>query len=94
MTYKFKTEHTSTKPLPYRKLPGHVLVEEFLVPYYPAQLSDLAYRTRIPVRRLQKLIRGQDRIDQGMADRLGRFFGNGADYWLELQTKFERGETL
>lgn len=78
----------------YTKFPGHVLVEEFLVPFFPADLSDLANRTKIPLNRLRKLIRGQDRIDAKMADALGKFYGNGSEYWLELQERFERGEQL
>lgn len=92
--YKFKSEHTSTTYKGYKKLPGHVLVEDFLAPYYPAQLSDLAARTGIPLIRLQKLIRGNDRIDGTMAKALGAFYANGADFWLDLQTRFEKGESL
>lgn len=92
--YTFKSEHTSTKYKGYKRLPGHVLVEDFLVPYYPAQLSDLAARTGIPLIRLQKLVRGQDRIDAGMARALGNFYANGADFWLDIQTRFEKGESL
>lgn len=92
--YEFRKEHTSTKAAPYRKLPGHVLVEDFLVPFYPAELADLANRTKIPLARLRKLIRGQDRIDAKMASALGQFYGNGAQFWLDLQERFERGETL
>jgi plasmid maintenance system antidote protein VapI len=78
----------------FKKLPGHVLVEDFLAPYYPAELSDLAKRARIPLRRLQMLIRGTDRIDEKMAKSLGDFYGNGSNFWLELQERFERGEKL
>lgn len=65
-----------------------------MVPAFPAELSDLAYRTRIPLKRLQKLIRGQDKIDARMAETLGAFFGTGADYWNDLQLRYDRGETL
>lgn len=92
--YEFRKEHTSTQPLAYRKNPGHVLVEEFLAPYYPAELSDLSKRTRIPYNRLRKLIRGQDRIDADMAGKLAAFYRNKPEYWLELQERFERGEKL
>jgi plasmid maintenance system antidote protein VapI len=78
----------------YRRNPGHVLVEEFLVPYFPAQLSDLSKRARIPFRRLQLLIRGEDRIDAKMAKSLGDFYGNGSDYWLSLQETYEKGVSL
>jgi len=89
-----KTEHTSTKAAPYRKLPGHVLVEEFLVPAFPADLHDLAQRTRIPYNRLRKLIRGQDRIDVSMATKLAKFFRTTQEYWLDLQKRYDRGESL
>lgn len=92
--YKYKSQHSSTKQLPYRKLPGHVLVEDFLVPAYPMTLFHLAERTHIPLERLHRFIRGNDRIDSFMADRLGRFFRNGSKYWLNLQKRFEQGETL
>jgi addiction module HigA family antidote len=92
--YTFKADHTSTKYGGYKKLPGHVLVEDFLVPFYPAELADLATRIKIPLQRLRKLIRGQDRIDSRMADALGQFYGNGAQFWLDLQERYERGEQL
>jgi plasmid maintenance system antidote protein VapI len=92
--YRYRSQHTSTKPLPYRKLPGHVLVEEFLAPAFPMSLAHLSSRTRIPLDRLHKLIRGQDRIDDFIADRLGRFFRNGSKYWLDLQKKYEQGTAL
>jgi addiction module HigA family antidote len=78
----------------YKKLPGHVLVEDFIAPYYPADLYELSKRAKISHRRLQDLIRGKDRIDPGMAKKLGDFFQNGSDFWLSLQERFERGETL
>lgn len=87
-------EPTSTKSLPYRRLPGHVLVEEFLVPNYPLDITHLARRTNIPLLRLQKLIRGNDRIDKFIAGRLANFFRNEPEYWLSLQKRYERGESL
>lgn len=92
--FTFRTEHSSTTPAPYRRTPGHVLVEEFLVPAYPMELNHLSKRTRIPLDRLHKLIRGRDRIDGYIAEALGRFFRNGAEYWLTLQKNFERGKKL
>jgi addiction module HigA family antidote len=91
---KYRTTHSSITPAPYRRLPGHVLVEEFLAPYFPADLHDLAQRTHIPYNRLRRLIRGQDRIDQSMANKLAKFFRNTPEYWLTLQKRFERGESL
>lgn len=92
--YEFRKEHTSTKPLTYRKSPGHVLVEDFIVPYFPMELSDLSRKAKIPLKRLHKLIRGQTKIDKGLAKKLGDFYKNGAEFWLDLQDRYERGETL
>lgn len=92
--YAFRKAHTSTTAAPYRKFPGHVLVEDFLVPYYPAQLRDLARHTDIPLIRLQKLVRGQDKIDAKMADALGTFYHNGPEFWLDLQARFESGAAI
>lgn len=92
--YKYKPQHTSTTAAKYRRLPGHVLVEEWIAPYFPADLAELAMRTRIPLRRLQRLIRGQDRIDNSMATKLAAFYRNDPQYWLDIQDKYERGETL
>jgi addiction module HigA family antidote len=94
MTESTTKSHTSTKAAPYRRLPGHVLVEEFLVPYFPADLRDLSVRTHIPYIRLRKLIRGQDRIDASMANKLAKFFRTTPEYWLDLQARYERGESL
>lgn len=91
---EYRSEHSSTKALPYRKLPGHLLVEEWLAPFFPADLHDLAHRTHIPYNRLRRLIRGQDRIDVSMANKLAKFFRNTPEYWLDIQTRFERGESL
>jgi len=78
----------------YRKNPGQALVEEFLVPFYPADLSDLANRTGISYSRLQKLVRNQDKIDNEMANKLSSFFGKPASYFLQMQEHFETGGAL
>lgn len=92
--FTFRSEHSSTTAAPYRRHVGHVLVEDFLVPYYPMELSDLSRRARIPLKRLQKLIRGQTRVDKGLAKKLGDFYKNGSDFWLTLQERYERGEKI
>lgn len=92
--YKFRKEHTSTKAAPWRRMPGHVLVEEFIAPHFPADLSDLSRMGGISLHRLNKLVRGQTKIDQGLAEKLATFFGNDASYWLDLQARYDRGEKL
>lgn len=92
--FTFRKEHSSTEYAGYKRLPGHVLIEEFIAPYYPANLSDLSKRTGIPLYRFERLIRGNDRIDKTMAEALGKFYHNGAEFWLDIQERFERGEKL
>lgn len=78
----------------YRKLPGHVLVEDFIVPAFPADLHDLSNEARIPLWKLRAIIRGNSKIDKKTAKSLGAFFQNGADYWTDLQTRYDKGEEL
>jgi addiction module HigA family antidote len=93
--YTFRSEHRSLTPAKYRRLPGHVLVEEHLVPYFPANLSDLSAKTRIPFHRLRALVHGDEKIDRDMATKLAKFYTNTtAEYWLDLQARYDRGESL
>ena len=73
--------------------PGEILGEEFLKP-----LGITAYRiskdTGIPQTRLSEIIRGQRRITADTALRLGRYFGNSAQFWLGLQSDYDLEEEL
>lgn len=78
----------------YKKIPGHVLVEEYLAPYY-WNLSDLSTRSKIPYYKLYMLIRGEIRIDPQMARSLSSVFKQTTEnYWLDLQSKYEKNGTL
>jgi addiction module HigA family antidote len=66
--------------------PGEAL-NEFLDDYDLSQ-SQLARELRVPVRRINTIVRGERSITADTAVRLARYFGNRADFWLGLQELF------
>ncbi len=68
--------------------PGEVLLTEFMEP-----LGLTAYRLAknlgISVPRVNDLVRGKRGITADTALRLGRYFGNSAQFWLGLQTGYD-----
>jgi len=68
--------------------PGQVLQEEFLEP-----LSITPYRIAksIGVQQIQisKITKGEIGISAEMAVRLGKFFGNSAEFWMNLNRNHE-----
>ena len=71
--------------------PGEAL-NEFLEDYGLSQ-SQLARELRVPVRRINTIIRGERSITADTVVRLARCFGNRADFWLGLQELFDINET-
>ncbi len=71
--------------------PGEAL-NEFLEDYGLSQ-SQLARELRVPVRRINTIVRGERSITADTAVRLARYFGNRADFWLGLQELFDIHET-
>jgi len=68
--------------------PGEVLDEEFLKPLSLSQYR-LAKGLRVPARRINEIVLGKRAITADTALRLGRFFGNSARFWLNLQTAYD-----
>ncbi len=68
--------------------PGEVLLTEFMEP-----LGLTAYRLAknlgISIPRVNDLVRGKRGITADTALRLGRYFGNSAQFWLGLQTGYD-----
>ena len=71
--------------------PGEAL-QEFLDDYNLSQ-SQLARELRVPVRRINTIVRGERSITADTAVRLARFFKNRADFWLGLQELFDINQT-
>lgn len=71
--------------------PGEAL-QEFLEDYSLSQ-SKLAQELRVPVRRINTIVRGERGITADTAVRLARFFNNSPTFWLGLQELFDINET-
>lgn len=71
--------------------PGEAL-QEFLDDYGMSQ-SQLARELRVPVRRINTIVRGERSLSADTAVRLARFFNNRADFWLGLQELFDINRT-
>jgi antitoxin HigA-1 len=67
--------------------PGEALTE-FLEDYNLSQ-NRLATELRVPVRRINAIIREERGITADTAVRLSRFFGNSAQFWLNLQEIYD-----
>ena len=68
--------------------PGEILDEEFLKPKRITQYR-LAKDIGVPPRRINEIIKGQRGITADTALRLGRFFGNTPEFWLNLQAHYD-----
>ncbi len=68
--------------------PGEMLLEEFLKPMDLSQ-RDVANGIRVPYQRVNELINGRRGITPATALRLAKFFGNTADFWMNLQLRWD-----
>ena len=68
--------------------PGEVLQEDFLEP-----LGLSAYRLAkdigVPINRITHILRGERGITADTALRLAIYFGNSAQFWLNLQSHYD-----
>jgi addiction module HigA family antidote len=65
-----------------------MLAEEFMQPLGLAA-NALALALRVPATRIQAILKGQRAITADTALRLGRYFGNSAEFWLNLQQQYD-----
>jgi len=68
--------------------PGEILLEEFLKPMCISQYR-LAESIHVPARRINEIVLEKRGITADTALRLSRFFGNSAQFWMNLQTRYE-----
>ena len=68
--------------------PGEMLLEEFLNPMGLTQ-QQLADGIHVPYQRVNELINGKRGVTPSTALRLARFFGNSADFWMNLQMRWD-----
>jgi len=68
--------------------PGEMLQEEFLGPMGLSQ-RDLADGIRVPYQRVNELVNGRRGVSPSTALRLGRFLGTSAEFWLNVQQRWD-----
>ena len=68
--------------------PGEMLLHEFLKPMGISQQA-LADAIHVPYQRVNELVNGKRGVTPGTALRLAKFFGVSADFWLNLQVRWD-----
>ena len=68
--------------------PGEILVEEFLKPL-GLTVNALALALRVPSNRIYAIVEKERGVSPGTALRLGRYFGTGPEFWVNLQTHYD-----
>ena len=64
--------------------PGEVLAELYLKPLGMGAI-ELARRLHVPRTRIERLVKGETGLSVDTAIRLSAFFGNTAEFWMNLQ---------
>ena len=68
--------------------PGAILRDEFLTPL-EISVYGLAKAIKVSRPRLNDVVRGRRAITTDTALRLGRYFGTTAEFWINLQTRYD-----
>ncbi len=79
-----KTLIKNLAPIP----PGEILIEEFMRPFGISQ-NKLARDLDVPVARINDIIQAKRGISADTALRLAIFFKASAEFWLNLQTRYD-----
>ena len=68
--------------------PGEMLLEEFLKPMGTTQ-RELANAINVPYQRVNEIINGRRGITPSTALRLAKVFGVSADFWMNIQLRWD-----
>jgi antitoxin HigA-1 len=68
--------------------PGEILTEEFLAPLGISR-NKLALDLGVPASRIDQIAKGKRSITADTAFRLSLYFGNSAEFWMNLQTSYD-----
>ena len=68
--------------------PGEMLRQEFLKPLEISQ-RELADAIGVPYQRVNELVNGKRGVTPSTALRLSQFLGTSAEFWLNLQIRWE-----
>ena len=67
--------------------PGRILLED--MKDEEISINGLAQAIRVPANRISLIVNGKRGITADTAARLGRYFGTSAQYWLNIQNRFD-----
>ena len=67
---------------------GEILLEEFMQPFALSQ-NALAKSLNVTPRRINEIVNKKRAITADTALRLSKFFGNSAEFWMNLQNTYE-----
>ena len=68
--------------------PGETIREDVLKPL-KLSVNRLAMDLHVPVTRMNEIVNGRRSITADTALRLGRYLGTSAQFWLNLQAKYD-----
>lgn len=68
--------------------PGELLRDDFLEPIGMTAYA-LAKACHVPRTRIERLLRGETAVSAETALRLGRYFGNSAQFWMNVQARYD-----
>jgi addiction module HigA family antidote len=71
--------------------PGEVLKELFLDPL-GMSAGALAAQLKVPRTRIERIVKGETALTADTALRLSRYFGNSAEFWMNLQRAYDLHE--
>lgn len=67
---------------------GEILLEEFMQPFELSQ-NALAKALHVAPRRINEIVNKKRAVTADTALRLAKFFGNSAEFWMNLQNRFD-----
>ena len=67
---------------------GEILLEEFMKPLGLSQ-NALAKALNVTPRRINEVVNAKRSITADTALRLAKFFGNSAEFWMNLQNRYD-----
>ncbi len=67
--------------------PGKILLED--MKDEEVSINGLAQAIRVPANRISLIVNGRRGITADTAARLARYFGTSAQYWLNIQNRFD-----
>jgi len=71
--------------------PGEVLLEEFMAPL-GLSANKLALDLRVPSNRIVGIVNRRRAVSADTALRLARYFNTSADFWMNLQARYDLQE--